>query len=252
MIKEKILRMTKKLLPTGRAFRFPIGGVLEKLNKGLIQRESEAYIDALSVLDSILPDNSNFTAQDATDWERRLGLITSVGASLADRKAAILLKMQSPGTIPARQHYLFLQRQLRAANFDVYVHENRFFEGGQWITKTPFQVSGFAPDVVRHKTSLQHGQTQHGAGAYPKIANSTNQIIDDTFSIGSNYRSTFFIGGEVVGTFAGIDNTRIKEFRQLVLRIKPAQTVGFLFTNFVPAVAVYDYGDDYGNDYTLE
>jgi len=252
MIKEQILSITKKLLPTGRAFRFPPGGILEKVNKGLIEREGEAYIDALSVLDSILPDNDGFTAQDATDWERRLGLITSVGASLADRKAAILSKMQSPGTIIARQHYLFLQRQLRAANFDVYVHENRFFEGGEWITKTPFEVSGFSPSDVRHKTELQHGQTQHGGGAYPKIANSTNSIIDDTFSVGNNYRSTFFIGGEVVGSFAEIDDTRIKEFRQLVLRIKPAQTVGFLFTNFVPAVAVYDYGDDYGTDYTLE
>ena len=168
-----------------------------------------------------------------------------------EKLAAILQKMRYPGTIIARQHYTYVESQLQLAGFDAYVYENRFFEGGQWITKTPFEVSGLTPNPVRHATSLQHGQTQHGGGPYPKIVNSLSQRVDNEFSVGSNYRSTFFIGGATLGSKANINYDRISEFRQLVLKLKPAQTVAFVFLNFTPLVPVYDYGDDYGNDYTL-
>lgn len=252
MFKQLILNLTKSLYPTGRAFRMPFNGVLEKVNKGLIESENTAYIDTLGVLDSILPDNDNFTDEDATDWENRLGMIDGSGNSLEDRKTAILRKIQYPGTISSRGSYLNLERELQAANFDVYVHENRFFEGGEWITKTPLEVSGVSPSSVRHRSNIQHGQFQHGGGAYPKVANSLIQTVDDAFFIGDNYRSTFFIGGPVVGNFADINDQRIKEFRQLILKLKPAQTVGFLFITFAPLVPIYDYGVDYGTDYTLE
>lgn len=251
MFNNTLLRLTKRLYPTGRAFRMRSGGISEKVHKALIESENTAYTSALSILNTILPDNLDFTAEDAADWERRLGLITNESVSLADRKAAILRKIKYPGTIKARGHYLNLERELRAANFDVYVHENRFFEGGEWITKTPFEVSGVAPNSIQHGLPLRHGQTQHGAGQYPRIVNSLSQIIDDQFSIGDNLRSTFFIGGETVGTFAEVDEKRMEEFRKLVLTIKPAQTVAFLFIDFGPAIKVYDYGDDYGTDYTL-
>lgn len=251
MFKDTLLRLSKRLYPSGRAFRMRSGGVSEKVHKALIKSENTAYTSALSVLNSILPDNEDFSVEDARDWERRLGLITNEAVSLADRKAAILRKMQYPGTIKARGHYLNLERELRKANFDVYVHENRFFEGGQWITKTPFEVSGVNPNIVRHGLPLQHGQTQHGAGQYPRIVNSLSSIIDDQFAIGDNLRSTFFIGGENVGDFASINQERFEEFRKLVLTVKPAQTVAVLFINFGPSVLVYDYGDDYGTDYTL-
>jgi hypothetical protein len=121
-----ILKLTKQLYPTGRAFNLKPGSIFEKLHTGLGQSELRAWQDANAILNSILPDNDNFTTDDATQWEIRLGLITNTSISLADRKAAILRKMNHPGSIKARQNYLYVQDQLQTAGFNVNVFENRF------------------------------------------------------------------------------------------------------------------------------
>lgn len=227
--KQTILNLTRSLYPLGRAFRVLIGSIKEKLHNALAVSEDKAYNIGLDTLDTILPDNPNFTAEDATKWERRLGLITNVLTSLDDRKLALLRKINHPGTIPARQHFLYLQGQLRNAGFDVFVHENRFPDGGGgFTTKTPGEVIGTSDEAV-HSPTLQHGQVQHGATFAKKIANSIEQVVDNLFDIGSNYRFTFFIGGEILGDFASIPGSREAEFRQMVLRIKPTHTVAFLF-----------------------
>jgi hypothetical protein len=64
------------------------------------------------------------------------------------------------------------------------------------------------------------------------VANYIDELEDEDFSIGSNYRSTFYIAGSTITTFATLDIARKNEFRQLVLQLKPAQTVAFLFINF--------------------
>ncbi len=123
---EKIKKLGKTLYPTGRAFKIPFEGVFDKLNSALSESETRAFDDAVSILDSALPDNDNFTTGDATDWERRLGLITNPAVPLSDRKLAIIRKIRHPGNIPARQNFLYLQGQLQDAGFDVFVFENRF------------------------------------------------------------------------------------------------------------------------------
>jgi uncharacterized protein YmfQ (DUF2313 family) len=228
-----ILKLSRQLYPTGRAFKMPYLGDFEKLHKALAKSESRTYVDALSILDSALPDNANFTVDDATDWERRYGLITNPLVSLDDRKLAIKRKMQFPGTIKARSNYRFLQRELQAAGFDVYVYENRFDDGmGGYDTQTPEAVSGVPYPGVRHGT-IRHGNANHGGALRPVIANYIDETLDFSFNVGANLRSTFFIGGNPIGSFADVDVNRKEEFRQLVLRIKPVQTVAFLFINYV-------------------
>lgn len=229
--KQTILNLTKSLYPRGRAFRMPFGGTLEKLKTALAVSEDEAYNRALDILDTLLPDNPNFTSVEAEKWERRLGLITNPLTPLADRKLALLRKINHPGTVKARQHFLYLQGQLQSAGFDVFVHENRFpLGGGVFETKTPNQIIGISGAAV-HSPDIQHGQIQHGSSFNQKIANSINPVIDAAFNIGNNFKSTFFIGGLVLGDFATIPGSREQEFRQMVLRIKPVQTVAFLFIN---------------------
>lgn len=231
--KEKILELTSKLYPTGRAFKLPVDGPLSKLHSALAESESDAFDDAVSILNSALPDNDQFTTDDATDWERRLGLITNDAVSLANRKLAIIRKMNHPGTIPARQHYLYLQGQLQAAGFDVYVFENRFPDGfGGYVTQTPQAVTGGAGSEIQHG-DIQHGDSQHGTQIFDLVVNSIDADIDKFFNIGGNLRSTFFIGGNPLGTFANVDADREVEFRQLILKIKPVQTVAYLFINYV-------------------
>lgn len=229
--KQIILNLTKSLHPKGRAFLVLFGSIKERFIKALAISEDKAYNEALNIRDAILPDNVNFTEENATKWERRLGLITNNLTSLDDRKLAIQRKINHPGTIKARQHFLYLQGQLRSAGFDVFVHENRFPDGGGGFeTKTPNELIGVSGESV-HSPLIQHGQIQHGSSFSEKIANSIDPEVDASFVIGNNFRFTFFIGGLVVGDFATIPASREKEFRQMVLRIKPVHTIAFLFIN---------------------
>lgn len=230
---DKIVKLTRQLYPTGRAFKMPAGGVLEALTHAMALSEARAYDDAVQIFNNIIPDNENFTAADATAWERRLGLITNEAVPIADRRAAITRKMNFPGEVKARQNWRFLQSQLQLAGFDVYVHENRFSDGmGGYTTQNPLTVAPSLAISVQHGDN-QHGEAQHGAKFSGMIANSIYEDIDNNFGIGDDLRTTFFIGGETFGTFADVSAERYIEFRQLILKIKPAQTVGFLLINQV-------------------
>ncbi len=259
MIFDKFIALTKQLYPTGRAWRLNIGGVFENLHKGLAVSEAQVYEDAVSILNSTIPDNDEFSEDDATDWERRLGLITNIEVSLEDRKSAIIRKLNFPGNTPSRQHYLWLQRQLRLAGFDVWVHENLEgispeeilfylaevaehgeFEHGEFEHGVAFDSSLFS---IYTTSAPQHGEFEHGEFEHApdfnfleyknKVVNYIETEKDAAFIVSKGYRGSFFIGGETLGDFANVDANRINEFRQLILKTKPAQKVGYLFINYI-------------------
>jgi len=230
---QHIRALTTQLFPTGRAFKQPVNGWMSGLVSALSLSENRAYTDALSILYAILPDNNNFTAEDATDWERRLGLITNEAVPLADRKQAIQRKMNHPGDIRARQHFLYVEGQLQAAGFDVYVYENRFSDGmGGYYTQSPFDIIGGGTLELQHGDA-QHGDAQHGGSFSNIVANYIDEDLDSAFYISPDLRSTFFIGGTPLGTYANVSAARKDEFRQLILKLKPAQTVAYLFINYI-------------------
>lgn len=234
MLSDKLLTLTRQLYPKGRAFKMPFDGYLEKLHKALIVSEAQAFEDAKGILYSILPDTNNFTTEDATSWERRLGLITNESVSLEDRKLAIQRKLNYPGTIQARQTRSYLEDQLRSAGFDVYVFQNRFDDGlGGYYQETPGALSGGVGTIAVMHGDLQHGDNQHGSVFENLVANNIEEEEDKIFDIGSDLISTFFIGGSTIGTFANVDEERKNEFRQLILKLKPCQSVAYLFINYV-------------------
>ena len=168
------------------------------------------------------------------------------------KTSAIKRKINHPGTIPARQHWIYLEKTLQDAGFDVWVHENRFFEGGMWVTKKPEDLNpNFTTGSLTHGSPLQHNQQQHGGVLRDKIVNSLSPRVDRIFNLGNNFRSTFFIGGEILGTFASINEQRETEFRQLVLKTKPVQSVAFPFIDFFVGGFLGDYNDDYNNDFNI-
>lgn len=228
---DKILKLTRQLYPSGRAFKMPTGGESEKLHKAIASSLGTTHDDARSILNSILPDNDEFSEADATDWERRLGLITNEAVPLADRKLAIQRKMQYPGTIPARQNFRYLEGQLQAAGFDVYVHENRFDDGmGGYETKTLEEVVG-GGGIAAQYGDFQYGDSQYGGLSPNTVVNHIDEAAD-AFVI-ANLRFTFFIGGAVLGAFANVSTARKAEFRQMIIRIKPVQTAGYLLVNYI-------------------
>jgi len=250
-ISDKFLALTRQLFPTGRAFRVGYGSTKEKILIALSKSESRYHADALKILNSILPDNDGFTVDDATLWEHRLGMITNPLVSLTDRKTAILRKMQHPGNILARQSAGYLEDQLQLAGFNVFVHENIPAQSIENIIILPYDLGemgelemgelemgsalSYFPDLfsVYEMGELEMGELEMGGVQYNNlIANSINQEVDSSFQIGSSFRCTFVIGGAVFGSFADVSIQRKDEFRQLILKCKPVQTIGYLLINY--------------------
>ncbi len=216
----------------------PPDGIFDRLVKALNVSNAEAIVAADSIMYSIIPDNDNFTEYDAIQWERRLAIYTGAGTPLADRKAAILQKMAYPGTDAPRGAASYLQAQLQLAGFDVYVYQNRFPDGfGGWTTKTPSEILG-VPVGNATLGSFDLGQLNLGSayadeGIY-YIANYLEVEREEGITVvDDEYRFTFFITGPTVDSYATVLGARAIELRQLILQLKPAQTVGFMFINYV-------------------
>lgn len=226
-IAQQILSLTKRLYPTGRAWRLFLGSRFEQVHLALRDTEVEAYTAGLEVLNKILPDNTNFTAQDASDWERRLGISASTQTSLEDRKAAILRKYSHPGNVLGRSSAVYLEGQLQAAGFNVFVHENPTgIDPSTFFTST--NSLNFAGENAFFGPEVRFGG---GVGGF-LVVNSLDPSIDQNFNLGSDFRNTFFIGGATLGDFANVPQAREIEFRQLILTLKPAHLAGALLINY--------------------
>lgn len=229
---DKLLSLARQLYPTGRAYRMLADGYLEGLHKALGITEAIAYTDFTSPLNNMLPDNDGFGVDDATDWERRLGMISNPALSLDERKQAIYRKMNFPGGQPARQNKNFIEWQLQLAGFNVFIYENIFDNGmGGYIAKDPIEISGGGSEFQHG--DFEHGTHEHGIYWDNIIANKIDQVEDSNFLLPNDLSATFFVGGPTLGSFADVDEDRKDEFRQLLLTLKPASTVGFLFINYI-------------------
>ena len=246
---ETIINLVRQLFPTGRAYGMNNDG--GKLIDATATGQTQLYNDIVSTLDSILPDNANFTADDATDWEVRLGMIVSPDLGLETRKSAIIRKMNHPGSIPARQSADYLEDQLHLAGFDdgVYVHENI----NDWTIEQILSITadnqmgihqmgihqmGNVYSFHEGLNKFQMGNAQMGThqmgGVYWEdcIINHIDELKDKYFQIMDNSR-TFVICGSVFGEFGSVDEDRLAEFRQLVLKIKPVKSIAIVLINYI-------------------
>ena len=221
---DKLLKLTKQLYPNGRAWWMRKSGIFEKIHEALTYSESLVIEKIRSISDSILADNENFTTEDASNWERALALFNNSSLSLYLRKQSILRKYKHPGDILYRQSSLYLQGQLQAAGFMVWVHENRF---------------GDPPSIYQLSSALYdtflYGSLNYGAFSNVSFDIIFNSIYDETGQIGdyNHQRAAFFIGGETFLDRVSLNKVREKEFRELVLKLKPAHTAAILFIDFI-------------------
>lgn len=234
---DTLLRIAKMLQPTGSAFRIPFASDFEKMYKAIVSDNiggiGKLYNDVRSIANEQLPDNDNFTIEMARRWYVRLGLFDSGSVPLADMKAAINQKLSFPNTPLNKQHYLFIEEQLRMAGFDVRVYENRFLPGP--TTKTPSEVLSLAAGNAVLDTfelnELELDEEWIDAGI-TLVMNYLEEEKDAAFPI-VEYRSTFFIAGATISTFADVPLSRKIEFRQLILNFKAAQMCAILFVNYI-------------------
>ena len=225
--------LAKQLYPTGRAFALPENGIFESFHKAMNVSLIRMVDQAKAVIDAAIPDNESFTEADAAFLEAKFGLTVNPATDLENRKAAIKRKMAYPSNIRARQNPLFIEAQLQLAGFDVHVYENRFLEDGEYVYKTPDEISAMSLVQTQHGDIQHGGGSQHGSSEFNIIANEDS--LSESFSIGGNENlwATFYISGPTIESQATIPKDRQREFKELVLKLKPAHTVAYLFINFI-------------------
>lgn len=225
--------LATQLYPTGRAFYTKKGGFKDRMHLAINVSFIRFINDAQGTIDSVFPDNVNFTAEDCTLWEYRFGMVTDESLPVSVRREAINRRMGRGRNVRARQHRNYIEYQLQLAGFDVYVFENGFIEGGVKVYKNPQEVALLSPGELQHGGTTQHGiGTQHGGSSAQVIANSFE--ANEVFSVPDDKLwATFFIGGAALGSSAEIPNSRQEEFRELVLKLKPDHLVAFTFINYV-------------------
>lgn len=213
------------LYPTGRAFTMPKDGIADKTHSALNRSFIRLINAGLGIFDSNIPDSENFDIDDCLLWEYRMGLRTNESLSIEQRREAILRKLSRGRNVKARQSLTYIQYQLRLAGFDVYVHENTI------PYRSPEDIVAGSSNSAQHGDNNQHGVgSQHGATSVQLIANLSTP--NEAFSVG-NLWATFFVGGAVLGTSAVIPANRQEEFRELVLKLKPAHLVAYTFIQFI-------------------
>ncbi len=233
---DKFISLTKQLFPTGLAFHIFPKSWKEAYYKAINIQQQSAYVAVSNINRKLLPDNSEFDETEADKWERALAITPSQGATIQERRDEIARKLAHPGPYLNRQSKEYLQAQLDAAGFNCKVYENRFDDGvGGHETKSPFEVFGVDETLPTSQDQLgdsQLGGSQLGAKWKYLIVNSVENEKDQNFDIGLVLGQTFFISGDPITTPATINSNREKEFRRLVLKVKPAQTVAFLNINY--------------------
>lgn len=228
---DKLIKLTKQLYPIARAWIMRKNSTFEKIHEAFAYSESRAREAITGIFDSLIPDNDNFNIDDAANWERALGIYNRSNVNLATRKDVIYRKMRHPGNVLGRQNYLYIQGQLQAAGFDCYVHENRFGD--------PPEIYPFISAIYN---LVIYGEVTYGFEGgdfsdFEPVANYVDETKDAGYEPGNaqHQRYLFFIGGETFPDAAYIQEERRAEFRELILRLKPAHTaVGLLLADYVP------------------
>jgi uncharacterized protein YmfQ (DUF2313 family) len=224
-------KMVELLYPTGTSWNLPENSQFKKLHDGINLSLVETAVDANGLLDASFPDNNNFDANDASLWEYRYGIEYNAALTLAQRRQNIYAAMAFPQNVLGRQSPSYIEASLREAGFDVHIYENIFFSGSTLYQKTPQQVLGTVTTITQFGGGTQFGgQTQFGGGNFSVIANNETA---ESYNPGGILWPTFFISGATISTPADVSKFREREFRRLVLKLKPAHTVAFLIVNFI-------------------
>lgn len=214
-----ILKLKRQLFPTGRAWKIPTDGDFEKMLLALSEQEVVAFNAGLNILNSVIPDNDDFTEADASAWESALSIAYTSENTLADRKLAIYRKMAFPSNVRGRQHKNYLEYQLRQAGFNVTIYE---YDDIKDKIKAISHAQG-----VHHSYNSRHGSLvlpNFTGMVINKIEQEDEPAITLTFEVLKN--CIWITGADF--SFLPVLNSRNAEFRQIIMHMKPAATIAIL------------------------
>lgn len=243
-------KLTTQLFPTGEAYNFTPNGYVDKLLNAVTEGEEQVVSDIKAILHSILPDSASFDTADAVKWEIALGITPDLSSTLEQRKQVILDKLTHPQDIPARQSAQYMEDTLRAAGFDVYVHENLDgsrienivtsnteqlgddqLDGNQLGTPISANPDRFAPVGFG---DVQLGTHQLGEHAYiDKVVNHLEYEKDVFYKIAEpGLTNVIYVSGATRPEYTDVPANRRSEFRELILLLKRAKCPAILLINY--------------------
>lgn len=244
---KKLANLSNQLYPTGRVWNLNENTKFSDLHESINVSFLKVINDFENLIDSSIPDNENFTLEDAAFLEFKYGisnfnkgLNTFLGSGsnnetlLNQKKASISRKMGHPNNVRPRQDLNFIQGQLRSSGFDVTCYENEpaVNPDGSLTYQDPASITGNSVASIQHGEPTQHADsTFHGGTTFDVIANEIEN--NESYGVGDNLWASFFIGGETLGQSANVPENRRREFRELVLKLKPAHLAAYIFINFV-------------------
>ncbi len=244
------LRVFQHLLPTGRAWRIAVEKKLRDFFEGL----TTPYEDARDFIDAVHNDRLPATTRELAKWETQFGITPSTVESerrvaLASAWAAV--DVQAPGA---------LQDTLRAAGFDVYVHE--WWEGPNVAPRNvrdprDYTEQPLIGDVQCGEVLAQCGEPDALCNDF--LVNDPKYLVNDDLTrsappaIPANadtWRHFWYVGAAVFGVSAVVDAARRAEFERLIYKYKPAQTwvvtLVLFEEGYVPGLFYFGGGDGLG------
>lgn len=225
-----MLNTWKQLYPNGHAFN-----VSENTNRAKIHNSTNVvYNDYLDQLKSLV---NSALAKDVIDedeiafLENIYGVYFVDGLTFEERLNRVRLRMTYPNGIVNRSSAAWIEHVLMSFGFDVRIIEN----------------NGEIPPQPSILSRTQYGTTNYGLNnnlngfKYNVIANS--MFENEIYSFGGKLWATFFIN-----IITPIEPERINEFRELVLKLKPAHLCAIVTQGFGNG----DFNDDFSDDFDNE
>lgn len=249
MIYEKLIG---KLLPTGRAWLQKPLKIMSAIVGGIADELEALKLVAELVRDSIFPSLMNEIF--IPDWEQRFKLPPPTYLTLEERRERLTAQWLD-GTGQTREH---IENKLRESGFDVYVTDGVFdapFDSllGEYVLGD-FALEGAV--VIGDKVIADPCSQFSSVGTilgdfvlgdnYVLDKNQPRIIvnhIDDSLEnedycplAVEDHKYVFYIQGEPgpdLGTIASIPSARYLEFREIILKYKPANSWALAFIQMV-------------------
>lgn len=213
----------------GNAFSFTYKAAKydgRKLLDADIKVIAQVYEDVDKITDSCLPDNDNFDITDVEYYERLYNIGNS-GLTLSQRKQIISDRIANSSLCKYKQTAACIENTLRLNGFDVYVHENRIWNGSE------FESELIKPAICGLS---KFGMNVFGATGYNYTDSVVNQYDDSVnWDIHNIERSDkiFLICGQNKGDIAYISAERKNEFKLLIAQLKPVYCEAALIINYI-------------------